>query len=82
MNINFLAIFVASLVTFPIGFTWYHPKVMGNAWMKEIGATQESMSKDFNMTKTMILSFLCSFFTWRLSGLPSRGSAASRLTSA
>jgi hypothetical protein len=62
MNINFLAIFVASLVTFPIGFTWYHPKVMGSAWMKEIGATQESMSKDFNMTKTMILSFLCSFF--------------------
>jgi hypothetical protein len=62
MDINFLAIFVASLVTFPIGFTWYHPRVMGSAWMREIGATEESMSKDFNMTKTMILSFLCSFF--------------------
>ncbi|MDP2174760.1 MAG: DUF1761 domain-containing protein [Bacteroidota bacterium] len=62
MDINFLAIFVAALVSFPIGFTWYHPKVFGSAWLKEIDETQESIGKDFNMLKTLLISLICAFF--------------------
>jgi hypothetical protein len=31
MDINFLAVLVASLVPMAIGFIWYNPKVLGTA---------------------------------------------------
>ena len=34
MEINFLAILVASLSTMVIGAIWYNPKVFGTIWMK------------------------------------------------
>lgn len=61
MNINFLAVLVAALVSFPIGFTWYHPKVFGTAWIKELGVSFEDMGKGFSMPKAIIISFICAF---------------------
>lgn len=60
MHINFLAVLVASLVPMIMGFIWYNPKTMGNAWMKEAGVDEEKM-KGANMALIFGLSFVFSF---------------------
>jgi len=60
MEFNFLAILVAALTSFVVGFVWYHPKVFGTIWMKEAGLTQEQLAKG-NMFKIFGLSFVFSF---------------------
>jgi hypothetical protein len=62
MNINFLAILVAAVASLPIGFIWYNPKVFGTAWMKSIGATEETMKPGGNMALTFFLSVVFAFF--------------------
>jgi hypothetical protein len=61
MNINFLAILVAAVVSLPIGFIWYNPKVFGTAWMKSIGATEETMKQGGNMALIFFLSVVFAF---------------------
>ncbi len=69
MNINFLAVLVAALVPMVMGFIWYNPKVLGNAWMQAAGLNEEKM-KGANMAVifivSFILSFLLAFFTQSL----------------
>lgn len=56
-QINYLAVLVASLSTFFIGFLWYAPFFLGNIWMKEAGLTDEKI-KQSNMFRTFGLSFI------------------------
>ncbi len=60
MNVNFLALLLASLSTLAVGFIWYNPKVFGTIWMKETGLTPED-GKDFNMLKIFGLSIVYAF---------------------
>ncbi|NQY29628.1 MAG: DUF1761 domain-containing protein [Flavobacteriaceae bacterium] len=68
-NINWLALVVAALSTLVVGFVWYHPKVFGTIWMKEIGMTEEKAKKG-NMalifSVSVILAFFVSFFIMML----------------
>ena len=70
MEFNFLAILVAAAVPMIMGFIWYHPSVLGTAWMRESGMTEEKM-KNGNMAVIFGVSFLLSlvlaFFTQFLS---------------
>ena len=59
MEFNWLAVLVAALVPTVIGFVWYHPKVMGNVWMKAADMTDEKI-KGGNMALIFGLSFLFS----------------------
>lgn len=59
MEINFLAVLAATLVTLPIGFIWYNPKVFGTIWMNETGMTEEK-AKGANMLKVFGLTILFS----------------------
>ena len=43
MELNFLAIVVAAIVPLLIGAIWYNPSVLGTAWMKASGMTEEKM---------------------------------------
>ena len=61
MEINWIAILLAAFSSLIIGFIWYHPKVFGNAWMKEIGFTNED-TKDFSIIKTLGVSFIYAVF--------------------
>lgn len=61
VQINFLALIVASFIPLIMGFIWYNPKVMGTAWMKEAEMTEDKM-KGANMAMIFILSFVFSFF--------------------
>lgn len=64
MHINFIAVIVAALVPLVMGFIWYNPKVMGNAWLKEAGVDEEKM-KGANMGVifglTLVFSFMLAF---------------------
>ena len=60
MEFNLLAIFVAALSSFVVGFIWYNPKVFGTIWMKEAGLTQEQLQKG-NMLKIFGLTFIYAF---------------------
>ena len=60
MDINFLALLVASFSTLVVGFVWYNPKVFGTIWMKESGMTEEKM-KGGNMLVTFVVSFIYAF---------------------
>ena len=42
MEMNFYIFFVAAIIPLVIGFFWYGP-LFGNAWMKEMGFTKESL---------------------------------------
>ncbi|MBK7856965.1 MAG: DUF1761 domain-containing protein [Bacteroidetes bacterium] len=41
MDVNFISVFVAALIPLAVGFVWYNPKFLGNAWMQESGMTEE-----------------------------------------
>lgn len=60
MEINFLALLLASLSTLVVGFIWYNPNVFGNVWMKESGMTEEKM-KGSNMILIFVLSIVYAF---------------------
>ena len=56
-KIHFLAVLVASLSAFVIGFLWYSPAFLGKIWMKEACLTEEKV-RHSNMVKIFSLSFL------------------------
>lgn len=59
MQINFVALFIAAIVTLVTGFIWYSPKVFGTIWMKENNLTQEELRKG-NMLKIFGLTYIFS----------------------
>ncbi len=60
MQTNFLFIALAALVPMIMGFLWYGPLLFQNAWMKQLGFTEESL-KGGNMALIFILSYVFSF---------------------
>jgi hypothetical protein len=56
LHINYLAVFVAALLSFVVGGLWYGP-LFGKAWMNEMGFTEESL-KNANMGKIYGTSFV------------------------
>lgn len=61
--INYMAVFVAAVVSMIIGFIWYGP-LFGKPWMKEMGLTKEKMeaSKKKGMAKQYAILFVGSLF--------------------
>ncbi|WP_138432540.1 DUF1761 domain-containing protein [Winogradskyella algicola] len=64
MELNYLAIVVSAVVPLLIGAIWYNPSVLGTAWMKASGMTEEKM-KSGNIAIifgiTLVLSFMLAF---------------------
>ena len=60
-NINWFALVIAALSMLIVGFRWYHPKVFGTIWMKEIGMTEER-AKNSNMLLIFSVSVILAFF--------------------
>ncbi|MCL7752758.1 DUF1761 domain-containing protein [Polaribacter sp. Z022] len=58
MEMNFYILLIAAIIPMIIGFVWYGP-LFGNAWMKEMGFTKESLEGQ-NMAKIFILSYIFS----------------------
>lgn len=58
--VNYIAIIVASIVSFVIGMLWYSPLLFGNLWMKSAGLSKEKIgkAKKKGMGKTILIAFL------------------------
>lgn len=56
-NINFLAVIVATLSTFLVGWLWYGP-LFGKAWLSAVGITEEEIEEKGNMGKIFGLAFV------------------------
>lgn len=64
IEVNYIAVLAASIVSMGIGFLWYSPMVLGKPWMKEKGLTSESLKKaQKEMGKLYGLSFIVSLVT-------------------
>ncbi len=64
ISVNYLAVVVAGIVSMGLGFLWYSPMVLGKAWMKEKGYTQESLKKaQKEMGSLYAVSFVVSLIT-------------------
>lgn len=59
-TLNWLAVIVAAISTFLIGFLWYSPILFGKAWMKANGLTDAEIQKG-NMAKIFGFAFLWTF---------------------
>ena len=57
MEGNYFILFVAALVPMVIGAVWYHPKVLGTAWMDSAGLRMEDLEGG-NMPVIMGVSYL------------------------
>jgi hypothetical protein len=65
VQINWLAVIVASLMPMVIGFIYYHPKALGGIWMRANGFTLESVGtgpKPILFGAAWVLSFMLSFW--------------------
>lgn len=60
MKFNIVITAIAALVPMVMGFIWYGPMLFKNAWMKEVGFTDESM-KGANMGLIFGLAYVFSF---------------------
>ncbi|KAB2808041.1 DUF1761 domain-containing protein [Phaeocystidibacter luteus] len=58
MEINWIAVIVAALSTFVLGFIWYNPKVFGTMWQKAAGLSDEQMKDMSGMGKIFGVSFI------------------------
>lgn len=61
MDFNLFAFAGAALIPMIIGFIYYNPKVLGNAWMEAAGLTEEKL-KGANMPLIFGLSYVFSLF--------------------
>ena len=66
--INIWAVLLATVAAMVVGFIYYQPKVLGNAWMKAVGHTSDSVASG---PKPWVYPMLivCAFVTaWVLAG--------------
>jgi hypothetical protein len=64
VQVNYIAILLASVVSMAVGFLWYSPVMFAKSWMKLMGYTAESMEKaKKSMGKMYTLSFVASLVT-------------------
>jgi hypothetical protein len=61
MHINMVAILVAVIANFILGFIWYTP-LFGNAWAKEMGFDRSVKPKSSELAKGMIFMIIGNFF--------------------
>ena len=57
VNINYLAVLVCGIISMITGSLWYGP-VLGKAWIKETGKTEEELMEGFNPVRAYLLAFL------------------------
>lgn len=67
-NVNIWAVLLATAAAMVVGLVYYHPRVLGTAWMRAIGHTSESVGRG---PKPWVypLIIVCAFVTaWVLAG--------------
>ena len=61
IQVNMIAVIIATVATFVLGFLWYTP-LFGKAWAKEMGFDPEEKPDGGTMAKGMIFMVVGNFF--------------------
>jgi len=68
MPINYLAVVVAAIAGFALGWGWY--TVFGKAWMAALGKSKEDCDKEKQSPTPLIIAGVsCFLMAWMLAGL-------------
>lgn len=63
-EINWLAVVLATLVTMPIGFVWYDPRLgFGKRWAKLNGLSEKDLASGQGMVRTFAVMIATTFVT-------------------
>ncbi|MGR6871280.1 DUF1761 domain-containing protein [Pseudomonas sp. HK3] len=57
-NINYLAVAVATITSYVLGFAWYHWAVFGEAWANALGITKEQADNTEGLGGAFIVSLI------------------------
>lgn len=57
-NVNYIAVAVATISSYVLGFVWYHWQVFGKAWAKSLGLTKEDADNTEGLGGVFIISLL------------------------
>lgn len=57
-NINYIAVAVATIASYVLGFTWYHWAVFGEAWANALGITKEEADNTEDLGSVFIMSLI------------------------
>lgn len=64
IEVNYLGVLLAAVVSMVLGFLWYSPMLFGKPWMKFMGYSEESLKKEQKaMGKLYGLSFVVALLT-------------------
>ena len=64
VNINWLAVIIATIASMVIGGAWYSPALFGKQWMKLVGTSQKEIdSQKKEMPKFYLAAFVAAFIT-------------------
>lgn len=55
-DVNWLAVVLATLSSFVVGFVWYDKRVFGTKWMKLVGLTEKQMNNTEGMGQTFLMT--------------------------
>lgn len=63
VEVNYVAVLLATLSTMVVGSVWYTPKVFGNTWMKLAKIDQKAMKKAgiYPIVVTLIVSLITAY---------------------
>ena len=57
-NINYLAVAIATITSYILGFAWYHWAVFGKAWANALGITKEQADNTEGLGGAFIASLI------------------------
>lgn len=57
-EINFIAVFVCSLIAMGVGVLYHSPMLLGKIWIESLDKSEDDIEKNFKSIKTLSVSFL------------------------
>lgn len=57
-NINYIAVVIATVTSYLLGFTWYHWAVFGEAWANALGITKEEADNTEGLGGAFLVSLI------------------------
>jgi hypothetical protein len=57
-NINYIAVVIATIASYVLGFAWYHWAVFGEAWANALGLTKEEANNTEGLGGAFIISLI------------------------
>lgn len=57
-NINYIAVAIATITSYLLGFTWYHWVIFGEAWANALGITKEEADNTEGLGGAFIMSLI------------------------